>query len=141
MGTVWFVKSLPEAVTPHRATPNDIGYDLTVVKLEKTYDEIELYNTGIRSQPPKGYYFDMVGRSSLHKQGYIMATGFSVIDPDYRGDIMVPLYKMRADAKLELPARVCQLVLRKVEDNVVWKEMEYLDETMRGDGGFGSSGH
>ena len=127
------------AITPTRARHSDSGYDVTVISKVKTFGKVTLYGTGIKVQPPNGFYFDLVPRSSIIKSGYIQANSVGIIDQSYTGEIMVPLIKIDPDAPdLELPAKIAQLVprrwhgLRPVEDE---SEME----TMRGDGGFGST--
>lgn len=127
------------AIPPTRARHSDSGYDVTVISKAKTFGKVTLYGTGIKVQPPSGFYFDLVPRSSIIKSGYMLANSVGIIDQSYTGEIMVPLMKMDPDAPdLELPAKIAQLVprrwygLRPVEDET---EME----TMRGDGGFGST--
>jgi len=71
--------------------------------------------------------------------GYIQANSVGIIDQSYTGEIMVPLIKIDPDAPdLELPAKIAQLVPRR------WHGLTPVDdetemETMRGDGGFGST--
>ena len=69
----------------------DVGYDLTIYKLVKiTETGVRLYDTGIRVKPPKGYYVDLVVRSSFPiKTGFMPANGFGVIDPSYRNNILL----------------------------------------------------
>ena len=63
-----------------------------------------------------------------------------IIDAQYRGELCVPMFKLSPEAKdLELPARVAQIVVRRLE----MVDMEVVDDvgaTDRGAGGFGSSG-
>lgn len=138
---MFFTKRIEGAVTPTKKHNTDAGFDLTLVKLLKVDDYgTEWYDTGIAVQPPSGYYFDLVGRSSLIKKGRQLANCVGIIDETYRGNIMVALTKLSPNAPdLELPNRACQLILRKWHDAPM-EERESLDDTERGSGGFGSTG-
>jgi dUTP pyrophosphatase len=69
-----------------------------------------------------------------------MANSFGVIDRAYRGEILVPLIKLDPQAPdLELPCRIAQLIPRPIV-HVEWVLVDNLDETERGEGGFGSTG-
>jgi len=146
------------SVIPSKAHESDSGFDLTIVeRKDYKYDtsndnnsmhqtvidkpfKVQMFRTGVHIQPPEGYYFEMVPRSSLQKMGYILANCVGVIDNEYRGEIMVPLYKFDADKPdIELPARVVQLIPRKIEP-MVFEQSLFLDtDTARGENGFGSS--
>lgn len=133
-------KTLNNAVDPKKANPTDSGFDLCLVDLIKVQDDVYWYDTGIAVQPPKGYYFEVVGRSSISKSGYMLANNIGIIDDTYRGSIKVALLKVNKNAPtLELPARLVQLIPRQLI-LLDAKEVEELDNTERGDGGFGSSG-
>ena len=99
-----------------------------------------LYDTGIKVQPAFGWYFDLVPRSSISKTGYMLANSIGVIDRTYVGPVLVPLRKVDPHAPdLELPARLVQIIPRPIV-HIQWEEVEALDETARGAGGFGSTG-
>lgn len=134
-----FVRSLPEAVAPSKARASDSGYDLTIVKLIKNVGLVFYFDTGIKVQPPYGWYFDVVARSSLTKTGFILANGVGVIDRTYTGSIIVPLMKVDTSAPdLTLPARVAQMIPRPIV-HAQLVEVPSLSETDRGAGGFGST--
>lgn len=137
--TIKFKKTDHRAVTPTRAHVTDIGVDLTAIKVEKTYGDVVLFNTGLQVMPPEGYYTEIVPRSSLSKTGYMLANSVGIIDPSYRGDLMIALRQVDMNAeRLEPPFCKCQLVMRKAE-YFNMDEVVELNETKRGDGGFGSS--
>jgi dUTP pyrophosphatase len=132
------------AVIPNKTNLNDVGFDLTLIDLKKINEVgVEFYGTGLKIEPPKGYYFEIVPRSSITKTGYILANSLGVIDPDYRGELLVPLTKLNclgnSNLTIDLPARLCQLILRK-HPSCVFLEKEKLSDTIRGEGGFGSTG-
>jgi deoxyuridine 5'-triphosphate nucleotidohydrolase len=130
----------PNGVPPTRARPSDSGFDLSLIAVRKTYGNVTLYGTGVTVQPPSGFYFDMVPRSSIIKQGYILANSVGIIDQSYTGEIMVPLLKIDPDAPdLELPCRMVQLIPRRWY-GFIPEPVASLTATQRADGGFGSTG-
>lgn len=138
---VQFIRTDPAAVTPTRGSELAIGYDLTAIKVYKVVDEkTTLYDTGLSVLPPNGYYIEIVARSSIIKTGYVLANSVGIIDPDYRGNLLIALTKVNPAAPdLTLPFTRCQVVLRKAE----WFNVEVTDSappaTARGAGGFGST--
>jgi len=141
---VFYWKRLrPDAVPPTKTRVSDAGYDVTILgpKGDQPQDSsVRLYHTGIAVACSPGWYFDLAPRSSLSKTGYMLANSFGVIDPTYRGELLVALIRVLPDAPaLEFPARLVQLVPRVcVHGPMV--ELEELDTTARGSGGFGSTG-
>ena len=128
------------AVPPFKDRVTDSGYDLTLIDVVKRFGNVTLYTTGISVQPAFGWYFDLVPRSSLSKTGYAIANSVGVIDRTYTGPIMVALVRLDPSApELALPARVVQIVPRPIV-HVHLEEVDELDETARGAGGFGSTG-
>lgn len=138
--TLYFNRTRKDAVPPFKNLPTDSGYDLTLLEKIKTNGEVEFYDTGIKVKPAVGFYFDLVPRSSLVKTGYILANSVGIIDRSYRGNVLVPLVKIDKSAKdLELPGRYVQLIPRRAYA-LPFIEVKDLDETARGENGFGSSG-
>lgn len=129
-----------EAVVPTKGTTFSVGYDLTAISLSKKINNVTyLYNTGLMVKPPEGYYLEILPRSSLIKTGYMLANSVGIIDSDYRGELLIALNKVDSTVPdLELPFTRCQLVLRKYENYSV-TQVEKLDDTERGSGGFGST--
>lgn len=126
----------PDAILPTKAHPDDTGYDLTIISLIKTMDEnTKMFDTGVAVKPPEGYYTEVVPRSSFSKSGYLLANSVGIIDSSYRGTIKIVL---RGAGELQMPYKGFQLILRKREDAVV-KQVDFLEETERGEGGFGST--
>lgn len=129
-----------DAIPPKKANVTDSGYDLCLIEKIKEENGVYWYDTGIAVQPPVGHYFEMVGRSSISKSGYMLANNIGIIDADYRGTLKVALVKVNPGAPdIELPARLVQIIPRQlIHMDAV--ETEILDDTVRGEGGFGSSG-
>ena len=137
---VLFVKDDSRAVTPTKGTPFSVGYDLTILSfLKRLTNRTALYDTGIVISPPEGYYVEILPRSSLSKTGYIIANSTGIIDPDYRGRLLVALAKIDDSCPdLEFPCTKFQMVLRKHEVFNMC-QVDSLDNTERGSGGFGST--
>lgn len=130
----------PGCPVPIRAHATDAGLDLTAVRLVSYEGTTRVYDTGVRIRPSKGWYVEVVPRSSIHKYGLVLANSVGVLDPDYRGTVRLVFYKVdpsRPDP--DLPARLAQLLPRRLVDVRV-QTVDALDDTARGDGGFGSTG-
>jgi dUTP pyrophosphatase len=135
------VRTSENAVIPTKAHDSDSGFDVTILEVAKEYTPfVKLYETGIKISPREGYYTELVGRSSLMKFGYMLANNIGIIDNSYTDTIKVALYKFDPSLPdLELPMRVAQLIPRKIV-NVTFVEVDKLNDTKRGEGGFGSTG-
>jgi dUTP diphosphatase len=135
----------PEAKVPARAYAGDAGYDLTAAnKVNLAPGERAVVRTGIAIAVPEGYAGLVLPRSGLAvRHGVSLVNTPGLIDPGYRGEIMVPLINHDREEPFEVVVgmRIAQLVLvRAVEARFVGVEL--LDESAdgRGEGGFGSSG-
>lgn len=145
-------QSHPLAQLPRQAYENDAGLDVSIVDVHSRPSEsVTVYRTGLYVVIPPGYVLKMYGRSSLWKMGYMLANNVGIIDADYRGEILVALYKIPSKdsattGELSFPTRVCQLIAQKVEPMSIvpsgdWEvEKHKYNNTARADGGFGSSG-
>ena len=114
----------------------NIDEPITLKPLERT-----LVKTGLFISLPKGYEAQIRPRSGLaFKNGITVLNTPGTIDADYRGEIGVILVNLSADDfTINDGDRIAQLVIAKYE-TAFWEEVENLDETNRGEGGFGSSG-
>ena len=103
--------------------------------------ERKLIPTGIKMAIPEGYEVQVRPRSGLAlKHGISMANAIGTIDSDYRGEIGVILINLSKDEYIVQPQeRIGQLVLNKVEQ-MEFEVVSSLDETERGEGGFGHTG-
>lgn len=138
----YIYKTDPSAIIPFKSKASDAGYDLSVIK-EKTKlsDMVSLYDTGIQVEVKHGLYIEVVPRSSLSKSGYMLANSIGIIDANYRGNILVALIKINPNAPdIQYPFRCCQLLFRKqIHANMI-EVNSPASITMRGAGGFGSTG-
>ena len=100
-----------------------------------------LIPTGLFMAVPKGYEMQVRPRSGLAlKEGLTVLNTPGTIDSDYRGEVgVIIINTSNEDRFIEDGERIAQLLLKKTEQ-FTWKETDTLDETERGDGGFGHSG-
>ena len=114
----------------------NIDEPITLKPLERT-----LVKTGLFISLSKGYEAQIRPRSGLaFKNGITVLNTPGTIDADYRGEIGVILVNLSSqDFTINDGDRIAQMVIAKHE-TAIWEEVENLDETNRGEGGFGSSG-
>lgn len=100
-----------------------------------------LIPTGLRVQLPEGYELQLRPRSGLAlKNGITLANTPGTIDSDYRGGIGVIIINLgESPFTIYDGDRICQMVITNYTQ-VEWEQVETLDETERGDGGFGHTG-
>ncbi len=137
-------KLSPNAKTPTYGSVSAAGadlYALTENELEINAGETLLVHTGIAMQIPDGYVGLIYARSGLAtKKGLAPANKVGVIDSDYRGEIMVALHNHSDKAqKIENGERIAQIVIAPYL-RASFTESATLEETERGEGGFGSTG-
>lgn len=103
--------------------------------------ERKLVPTGIYISMPEGYEAQIRARSGLSlKYGITMANGIGTIDSDYRGEIKIILINLGQENYILQPGeRIAQMVISKYIA-VQWENADQLDDTKRGQGGFGHSG-
>ena len=139
------IKKLDErAIIPTYGTSSSAGADLyalsdgdIIIESGKTV----LVHTGIAMVIPEGFVGLVFARSGLAtKRGLAPANKVGVIDSDYRGEIMVPIYNQSdKDAVIESGERIAQIALIPYL-TADFEETDVLDETDRGESGFGSTG-
>jgi dUTP pyrophosphatase len=131
------------AVLPTRAHASDAGFDLHAVEAATLGPgEREMVPTGIAIALPEGHAGLVLPRSGLAaRHGIALVNAPGLIDEGYRGELRVLLLNTdRTEPFAIAPGdRIAQLVLVRVS-HAVAVEVEALDSTERGDGGFGSSG-
>lgn len=129
---------------PKYATPQSAGLDLranlesplTLAPLERT-----LVPTGLFIALPEGYEAQVRPRSGLAlKHGITVLNSPGTVDADYRGELRVILVNLSNEPfVINNGERIAQMVVTRHEQ-VTWEPVEVLDETERGDGGFGHTG-
>ncbi|XP_020794693.1 deoxyuridine 5'-triphosphate nucleotidohydrolase, mitochondrial isoform X2 [Boleophthalmus pectinirostris] len=135
-----FAKLSEHATTPTRGSAKAAGYDLY-----SAYDYIvgpmdkAIVKTDIQIAVPPGHYGRVAPRSGLAAKHFI-DVGAGVVDEDYRGNVGVVLFNFNKEPfEVKKGDRVAQLVCEKICYPDL-EELETLDETERGAGGFGSTG-
>ena len=142
---VLFRRLRPEAKVPDRAYAGDAGYDLAAAEsVVLAPGERAVIRTGIAIAVPNGYAGLVLPRSGLAvRHGISLVNTPGLIDPGYRGELMVPLINHdRAETfEVETGMRIAQLVLvRAAEAQFVSVELLKEGADDRGERGFGSSG-
>ena len=144
MSTIRVKKLVPNAVLPTYGTNEAAGADLYAC-LEEAVSiapgEICWVGTGIALEVPKGCAGLIYARSSLGvKRGLAPANKVGVIDSDYRGEIRVVLLNHSNQVQTVFPGeRIAQLIITPVL-TPAYEEVDELSDTVRGVGGFGSTG-
>lgn len=144
MPTVNIKKLDEKAIMPHYGSEFAAGADLCALSDEQIVikpHETVMIHTGIAAEIPEGYAGLIYARSGIaSKRGLAPANKVGVIDADYRGEIMVALHNhSQSDAVIEPHERIAQLVITpflKAE----FVQTDELSDTVRGAGGFGSTG-
>lgn len=129
---------------PKYATEGSAGMDLYANLKEKVILkplERKLISTGLRIALPKGYEAQIRSRSGFAlKHGISLANAIATIDSDYRGVVGVILINLsNEDFEVNDGDRIGQMIIAKYE-TAEWEETNSLDETERGEGGFGHTG-
>lgn len=156
------------ATVPTRAHKDDTGYDLKAISVKKVVSDTVFFGTGISICPPPGHYYEIYPRSSMSKLPISLANSVGIIDEHYTGEVIIPIRINHSQAGTNEPFRkmpngivkmfgikpqtlhdvglllleknpvMVQLVLRKRLSSE-FQVVTSLSETVRGDGGFGST--
>ena len=133
------VNPLPEYGTEFSAGMDlraNLEEPVVLKSLERT-----LVPTGLFIELPAGYEAQIRPRSGLAlKKGISVLNTPGTIDADYRGEIGIILVNLSGeDFTINPGERICQMVINRVE-TISWEEVDMLEETVRGAGGFGHTG-
>jgi dUTP pyrophosphatase len=131
--------TLPAYETLHAAGMDmraDLEAPVTLKPLER-----KLIPTGLHIELPEGYEAQIRPRSGLaYKHGISIVNSPGTIDADYRGEIKVLLVNLSAENfEINTGDRIAQMVVARHEQ-VQWQEVDTLNETTRGVGGYGHTG-
>lgn len=135
------VKKLSDnAVLPSRGSPLSAGYDLSsATEMKVPARGKALVPTDLSIAVPEGTYARIAPRSGLTWK-HSIDVGAGVIDADYRGPVGVILFNhCDVDFEVKIGDRIAQLIIEKIIVPEV-EEVDDLDSTVRGSGGFGSTG-
>lgn len=137
---VKFKKLSKDAVVPKIANIGDAGADLTATSIEH-YDKYIEYGTSLAVSIPNGYVGLIFPRSSVTNKDVILKNAVGVIDSKFRGEIkfrFLPTKEFRSEVYV-VGDRIGQLVIVPYLQ-AQYVEVDDLDSTQRGFGGYGSSG-
>lgn len=129
-----------EAHMPEKAHRADAGYDLrTPKRVVLRRHESVCINTGVHLQIPDGWFGQMFSKSGLHVKHDIVSLG-GTVDSHYTGSVVVKLYNLgNEDYVFEAGDKIVQIVFMPC-GSFSLTQVDELEETERGDRGFGSSG-
>lgn len=139
-------KLCSSATIPQYANYGDAGLDLTAVSVAENNDYTQ-YGTGLAVQVPYGYVGLLFPRSSNSKKDLLLCNSVGCVDHGYTGEVCLRFKKIVKDSEFpntfktyEVGDRVAQLIIMPVP-RVNFIQVDELDSTERGAGGFGSSGN
>jgi len=141
---VKFVKTHPAARPPEYKTEGSAGMDLCSVEHIWLYsrDKPVAVSTGLKIQLPPGHEGQIRSRSGLALRGITVVNSPGTLDSDFTGEVKIILaYNNDEQGPVEIKPgdRIAQLVIAKYE-KAEFSEVAALEETVRGEGGFGSTG-
>jgi dUTP pyrophosphatase len=130
---------LPEYSTEHAAGMDlraNLSHEVVLEPFER-----KLIPTGIFIELPVGFEAQVRPRSGLAlKKGITVLNSPGTIDADYRGEIMVILINLSSEKfVVQHGERIAQMIVA-AHETVSWEKVEILDDTTRGEGGFGHTG-
>ncbi len=139
------LENYKDLALPKYETSGSAGLDLLAAIDEDIViksGEIKLIKTGIAIALEKGYEAQVRPRSGLAlKNGLTVLNSPGTVDSDYRGEVCaIMINHSKVDFTVTRGMRIAQMVIAKHEQAVI-SEVDNLDETSRGSGGFGSTGH
>ena len=129
------------ALLPVKGSAQAAGYDLHALEdaLVPARGKV-LIGTGLSFAIPDGNYGRIAPRSGLAAK-HSIDVGAGVIDSDYRGEVKVLLFNLSdVDFQIKAQERIAQLIIEKYTPTVIEEVEGKLEDTLRGEGGFGSTG-
>jgi dUTP pyrophosphatase len=135
----------PNAVIPTYAKEGDAGMDLIATSvISETHTQIT-YGLGIGLEIPNGFVGLVFPRSSIRKTRLQLSNSVGVIDSGYRGELQATFNKITTTLEnqkndYKIGDRVAQIMIIP-HPSIDFQEVEYLSNTQRGEGGFGSTGN
>lgn len=143
-------KTHPDAVIPYKTHEEDYCYDCVAVSEEEVAPNVWKYGLGLAFQIERPeqlqplldlvFSIDARPRSSVWKTGMILSNCEGTIDELYRGEVSAVFYHVMPNMpRYKVGDRICQIKLGWTEC-LEFYEVDELDDTVRGDGGYGSTG-
>lgn len=131
----------PNAVIPTYAKEGDAGMDLVATQILSNTTFDVSYGTGIALEIPKGFVGLVFPRSSIRKYELALSNSVGVIDSGYRGELQATFKKTNGLDSLayKVGDRIAQIMIIPYPP-IEFEEVNELNNTERGEGGFGSTG-
>lgn len=132
-----------KATLPTKHHKGDAGFDLTAISTNRSNNYPNLYKcrTGIAVEIPEEHVGIIHPRSSIYKRNLMLANTTGVIDSGYRGEIMCFFRCLPGSHNMYEPGdRIAQLIIQPISNPEII-EVERLEDSHRGSGGFGSTGN
>ena len=140
------IKKLSDnAVVPSYANPGDAGLDIIATGITRTKHYIE-YHTGLSFEIPEGYVMLIFPRSSISNKSLILSNSVGVLDSGYRGELRFRFKKIPSEhprsemVYYNVGDKIGQVMIIPYP-TIEFEEVQELSESIRGEGGFGSSGN
>ena len=131
----------PNAVTPTYAKVGDAGMDLVATRIISDTSFQITYGTDLAMKIPEGFVGLIFPRSSIRKYELLLTNSVGIIDSGYRGEIQATFIKEYGvdSLRYKVGDRICQIVIIP-HPTIEFEEVNELNNTERGEGGFGSTG-
>ena len=132
------------AKIPAYANPGDAGMDIYATSMTFAENYIE-YGTGLSFEVPEGYVMLIFPRSSISNRDLVLTNSVGVLDSGYRGELRFRFKKVKEPGKLKMdlynPGDKIGQIMIIPYPTIEFEEVENLSDSVRGIGGFGSSGN
>jgi len=143
MLVVNFKKLKATAKLPVKGSPSAACYDVYATSMSLDDVGMLTYGLGFATEIPEGWRGVIVPRSNLSKHRWVLSNSIGIVDSDYRGEWLVKMKSTsinpREAAPYQVGDRIAQIYFERNVD-VAFAEIQELDQTIRGEGGFGSTG-
>ena len=147
---IYFKKHADDVQLPKYETPGAAGFDVRAYFKDLSQRETSVvltpgssfvFDTGLYPEIPEGYELEFRPRSGLaFKYDITLSNSPGTIDADYRGEIRVKLINLgKNSVEIKHGDRICQGLLKEARQAIILEASE-LTSTLRGDGGYGSTG-
>tara|TARA_B100000497_G_C7689441_1_gene418699 strand:- start:95 stop:553 length:459 start_codon:yes stop_codon:yes gene_type:complete len=147
------IKIIPGGQLPVKQDPRDACHDMYARQITEIQPGLVEVRLGVAIQPPGGYRIAIYPRSSISRSGWQLANSVGIVDNNYRGEILAVFSAkpmaldecgldtfLYPDFPYQVQDRVCQMEL-VTYGSTDWEVVDQLDDTRRGEGGFGSTGN
>jgi dUTP pyrophosphatase len=134
-------KTHPDAIIPKYAKESDAGLDLVATTIKENTTFQITYGLGIALEIPEGFVGLVFPRSSIRNTELTLSNSVGVIDSGYRGELQATFNKSNGldSIAYKVGERVCQIMIIP-HPTIKFEEVNELNNTERGEGGFGSTG-